>query len=154
LPYIPPVHQPEIQFQTMSDENEKTPGTDVSEAPAPTPSDDKWADRRRHPRAPLQLLIQYRFDTFEEFLAEYSVNISAGGMFIRTESPREMGSFVYLQFALRDGSRLIEGLGKVVHVNPPGEPNRTPGMGIEFVNLDSESTALIEEIIAGRLQVG
>ncbi len=108
-------------------------------------------NRRKHPRVPLQLLVQYRFDTFEDFLAEYSVDLSSGGMFVRTTTPREEGSFIYLQFALRDGLRLIEGLGKVVRVNPPGDPDRVPGMGIEFVNLDPDSQALIDEIITKRL---
>ncbi|MGC4120320.1 MAG: PilZ domain-containing protein [Myxococcales bacterium] len=102
-------------------------------------------ERRRHPRAPLQLLIQYRFDTFDEFMAEYSVDISCGGMFIKTRQPIEEGSFVYLQFSLKDGSRLIEGLGKVVRVNPADDPKQVPGMGVEFVNFDAESMALIEE---------
>lgn len=109
------------------------------------------ADRRKHPRASLQLLIQYRFESFDQFLAEYSTDLSVGGLFIKTDSPREEGSFVYLQFALNDGSRLIEGMGKVVRVNPPGDPARTAGMGIEFVNFDDESMALIEEIVAHRL---
>ncbi|MFN7132308.1 MAG: TIGR02266 family protein [Myxococcales bacterium] len=109
------------------------------------------ADKRKHPRAPLQLLIQFRFDTFDDFLAEYSTDISLGGMFIRTRQPREEGSFIYLQFALKDGARLIEGLGKVVRVNPPGDPDTIPGMGVEFVNFDEESMALIEEIVAQKL---
>ena len=108
-------------------------------------------ERRRHPRAPLQLLIQYRFDTFDEFMAEYSVDISVGGMFIKTRKPHELGSFVYLQFSLKDGSRLIEGLGKVVRVNSPDDPKVVPGMGVEFVNFDPESMALIEEIVANRV---
>lgn len=116
----------------------------------PVDAEPSGADRRRFPRASLQLLIQYRFDSFDDFLAEYSVDISVGGMFIRTDKPHEEGSFVYLQFALKDGSRLIEGLGKVVRVNPPGEGGIS-GMGIEFVNFDAESMALIEEIVANRL---
>src|SRR2546423_6590799 len=103
-------------------------------------------NRRRHPRTPLSLLVQFRFNTFEDFLAEYSVNISPGGMFIRTTEPREEGSMIYLQFSLKDGSKLIEGLGRVVRVNPEGDPGREPGMGIEFVNFDEESMQLIEEI--------
>jgi uncharacterized protein (TIGR02266 family) len=115
------------------------------------PEDDSsGAERRRHPRKPLHILVQFRFNTFEEFLAEYSLNISPGGIFIRTEEPREEGSMVYLQFSLRDGSRLIEGMGKVVRVNPPGDEDRPAGMGIEFVNFDEESMALIEEICAAR----
>ncbi len=106
------------------------------------------SDRRRYPRVPLSLLIQYRFDTLEDFLAEYSVDISEGGMFIRTEEPREEGSLIYLQFYLRDGAKLIEGLGKVVRVNPPGRPGEAAGMGVEFVNFDEESMKLIQQIVA------
>lgn len=112
-----------------------------------TPAEDDRR-RRRHPRTPLSILVQYRFNSFEDFLAEYSVNLSPGGMFIRTDEPRELGEMVYLQFTLQDGSRLIEGLGKVVWVNDPKDRTRTPGMGIEFVNFDEDSAALIEEICA------
>lgn len=108
------------------------------------------ANRRRFPRTPLSLLVQYRFNTFDDFLAEYSVNISPGGIFIRTDKPLEEGSMVYLQFSLKDGSRLIEGMGKVVRVNPPGVKDRTSGMGIEFVSFDEESMELINEICAQR----
>jgi molecular chaperone DnaK len=107
-------------------------------------------DRRKHPRTPLSLLVQFRFNTFEDFLTDYSMNISPGGMFIRTEEPHEEGSIIYLQFSLKDGSRLIEGMGKVVRCNPPGDKSRTPGMGIEFLNFDDESMALIQEICATR----
>jgi uncharacterized protein (TIGR02266 family) len=108
------------------------------------------AEKRRHPRTPLNVLVQFRFDSFDDFLAEYSLNISPGGIFIRTEQPREEGAVIYLQFSLKDGSRLIEGMGRVVRVNPPGDPKRPAGMGIEFTNFDEESMALISEICAQR----
>jgi molecular chaperone DnaK len=107
-------------------------------------------NRRKHPRTPLTLLIQFRCNSFENFLAEYALDLSPGGMFIRTNEPREEGSLVYLQFTLRDGSRLIEGMGRVVRVNRPGDEGREAGMGIEFVNFDDESTALIDQICASR----
>ena len=108
------------------------------------------ANRRRHPRTPLNVLVQFRFDTFEDFLAEYSVNISPGGIFLRTEAPQEVGAIVYLQFSLKDGSRLIEGMGRVVRVNPASPGGPPAGMGVEFLNFDEESMALIEEICAQR----
>lgn len=113
-------------------------------------SDEGGADRRRHPRTPLNVLVQFRFDTFEDFLAEYSLNLSPGGIFIRTDTPREEGAVIYLQFTLKDGSRLIEGMGKVVRVNPPKKDGPPAGMGIEFMNLDEDSAALIEEVCAQR----
>jgi uncharacterized protein (TIGR02266 family) len=112
-------------------------------------SDEKsGADRRRHPRTPLSLLVQFRSNTFEDFLADYSMNLSPGGIFIRTDEPREEGTIIYLQFSLKDGSRLIEGMGKVVRVHPAGHAD--PGMGIEFINFDDESMQLINEICAAR----
>lgn len=104
------------------------------------------ANKRVHPRSPLSLLVQYRFDSFEDFMAEYSADISLGGMFIRTDEPRPSGSMIYLQFSLKDGSSLIEGLGRVVHVTGPDDEGAT-GMGVEFVNFDDESSEFIEQLV-------
>src|SRR3569833_4680615 len=86
----------------------------MSEPASTEPPD--GSEKRKAPRAELHILVQFRFNTFEDFLAEYSTDISVGGMFLRTDKPRPEGSMIYLQFALRDGSKLIEGLGKVVRV--------------------------------------
>jgi type IV pilus assembly protein PilZ len=109
----------------------------------------KGVERRKYPRVPLSLLIQYRFDTLEDFLSEYSTNISIGGMFIRTDKPKDEGTLVYLQFYLRDGAKLIEGLGRVVRVNPMDSAGdeSAAGMGVEFVNFDEESMELIRQIV-------
>jgi uncharacterized protein (TIGR02266 family) len=112
------------------------------------PSDS--SHQRRHDRQPVSLLVQYRFDTFEDFLAEYSVNLSPGGMFIRSDSPRGLGEMLYLQFALKDGSKLIEGYARVVQVQPEGAP--IPGMGVQFVSFDEESTNLIRQICESKPQ--
>ena len=106
------------------------------------------AERREFDRAPLNMLVQFRLGDLNEFMRDYAVNISLGGMFIRTREPHPEGSMIYLQFRLKDGSKLIEGLGKVVHVNPPS--HAVPGMGVEFVNLDDSSKLLISEIIEER----
>jgi uncharacterized protein (TIGR02266 family) len=103
------------------------------------------------------MLIRHRFDSLEEFIGEHSSDLSMGGLFLRTESLREVGSLVYLQFSLITGETLIEGLGRVVHVSPPANSPRNSearavGIGIEFVNLDEGSLALIEEIVVQRLR--
>ena len=112
---------------------------------------DAGDEKRRHPRAALSLLVQFRSTTFEDFLAHYSVDLSVGGIFLRTDAPRPEGTLLYFQFTLDDGSRLIEGLGRVVRVNPPA-PGRVAGMGLEFVNLDPASAELIADIVAARAQ--
>jgi len=117
----------------------------------PSPyEEDLERDRRDQPRAPLSLLVQHRVEDVDTFMEEYSQDISVGGMFLRTDTPHAVGSTIYLQFKLEDGSPLIEGMGRVVHVNPPGGP-APEGMGIEFVSFDEASLAFIEEIVASRL---
>ncbi|MBK6689788.1 MAG: PilZ domain-containing protein [Deltaproteobacteria bacterium] len=110
-------------------------------------------DRRRFPRVPLNLLIQYRFDTFEDFISEYASDLSEGGMFIKNDDDddtHEEGQLVYLQFTLKDGTRLIEGLGKIVRIND--QRSGDPGLGIEFLNFDEDSKALIEAIVRERAE--
>ena len=107
-------------------------------------------ERRQHERVPLNVLIQYRVESFEEFLCEYAMDLSEGGMFIRTDEVRELGAMVYLQFSLKDGTKLIEGLGRVVHISPKSSSDN-PGMGLEFVSFDEESRAMIKAIVDARL---
>lgn len=115
---------------------------------ADEPNDPK--KKRKHERTDLSLLVQYRFNTFEDFIPDYAVNLSPGGMFLNTEEPREVGSMIYLQFSLKDGSRLIEGLGRVVRVIPPGSGNKTPGMAIEFTDFDEDAEKFIRQICEGK----
>jgi len=105
-------------------------------------------ERRAQRRLPLRMLVQMRVHDLDEFMRVYSSDVSVGGMFIRTVDARPVGTTVYLQFRLDDGSRLIEGLARVVHVNPPEHP--APGMGVEFVDLDWRSRQLVEDILAAR----
>jgi c-di-GMP-binding flagellar brake protein YcgR len=70
-------------------------------------------------------------------------------MFVRSRTPHPQGSMVYVQFRLEDGVKIIEGLAKVVHVNPPD--SAVPGMGLEFVNLDTASQELIDRIVKSRV---
>ncbi len=105
-------------------------------------------ERRVHPRVLTPLLVHYRFPSRADFLKQYASDISRGGMFIRTDDPCQVGQVLCLQFVLEDGGKLIEGSGTVVHANT-GE--RAPrGMGIEFLNLEPESVALIDDIVAKR----
>jgi type IV pilus assembly protein PilZ len=126
-------------------------GTERTNTPTPSTT-----NRRRYPRAPLSLLVQFRFNTVQEFMMEYATNISIGGMFIRTTEPREIGTLIYFQFTLKDGSKLIEGLGRVTWVSKYDPENTSgeqePGMGLEYVNVDEESMTLVEQIVTQNLK--
>ncbi len=100
-------------------------------------------NRRKHPRRELALLVQYRFNSLEDFLAEYATNLSPGGMFIQTDRPSPVGSTLHLQFSLKDGSRLIDGLVRVARVVRVGTREHPAGMGVEFLDLAPELRELL-----------
>ena len=97
------------------------------------------------------MLVQFRFNSFEEFAAEYSVNLSTTGIFICAEDCPEVGAAVYLQFLLPDDTRLIEGLGRVARVVQADPTTKTAaGFAIQFVDFDEQSLEVIRRVCEGK----
>jgi molecular chaperone DnaK len=110
-------------------------------------------DKRRDPRVPTELALKLAFDSVGDFIERYALNISRGGIFVRSRDPRPAGTRLNFDLRLRSGERVIRGTGVVVWTTPPsapGEPPRAPGMGIQFVELDAASRALVDQIVARR----
>jgi Tfp pilus assembly protein PilZ len=63
-----------------------------------------------------------------------SADLSEGGAFLRSELLFEIGDTLELEIPLPSGQP-IKAMGRVVRVSQSGEPDSTPGMGIEFVQL-------------------
>ena len=108
------------------------------------------SDRRLFRRVPFFRKVQYRFETIEDFRSRFANDLSLGGMFIKTEKPEPMGTVIFLEFDLQDGSKILSGYGKVVRVNPAGVPDFDPGMGIEFLKFDDESLQRIRQLVSER----
>lgn len=112
--------------------------------------DRRKEDRRRDIRVPVVTLAKLRFPDFDTFLDEYSLNISKGGIFIKSTNTKPVGTRIIFSLVLEDYSKLIEGEGKVVRVvkaDAEGGGDRIPGMAIEFTRLDESSKELIDNII-------
>lgn len=107
---------------------------------------------QRYPRAELRRKVSLKFKEFQGFVNEYSENVSAGGMFIRTSSPQPVGTVFDFELTLGDDYTLIHGLGEVVWVRERDEAfDRPPGMGVRFLSLDPGSRKLIDRMVAERL---
>lgn len=97
------------------------------------------------------MLVQFRLQSYEQFLTDYACDVSVGGMFLRTREPKPKGTMLYFQFTTRDDGALIEGLGRVVRVvEKDGGEEAPAGMGIEFVNVEEPSMTLIRDIVERR----
>ncbi|HET9595707.1 MAG TPA: TIGR02266 family protein, partial [Anaeromyxobacteraceae bacterium] len=110
-------------------------------------------EQRRDPRVVVELGLKLAFGSVDEFIERYALNISRGGIFVRTRDPRPPGTAVAFDIRLATGERVIRGRGLVKWTTPPsapGEPPRAPGMGIKFVELDAASRTLVDLIVATR----
>lgn len=112
----------------------------------------KLENRRKFFRIPVSLHVNISFDEVDTFISEYSSNLSAGGIFIRTSCPRKVGTFVKLSMKLNSGNKLVEAEGVVVRAILPNDahPSEVPGMAIKFLNIDYQSKKTIEKYIESR----
>jgi len=105
-------------------------------------------DRRATPRYAARFAV--RFGSVDEFRREYATNISAGGLFIRTEEPPAMDAVVDVVLELPGGDP-IQGKALVVHRVTPEEARGRqvdPGIGVQFVHGDDRFRERIDRFVA------
>jgi uncharacterized protein (TIGR02266 family) len=102
------------------------------------------AERRQDER--LDEILQVEF---EDSPVGQTVNISRGGVFIRTPNPLDLEEEFLLKLHIPDGQEPMEALCKVVWANKYGkESEEMPrGMGVKFLRLQDEFKRRIEEFI-------
>ncbi len=107
---------------------------------------------RQGKRTPVTLKIKFKSETLEQFIERYAVDVSQGGIFIRTKEPLAVGTQMKFEFQLKDASPLIAGEGTVVWTreNDPSRPAIAPGMGVRFDRLADGSQQVLEKILASR----
>lgn len=108
----------------------------------------KPMDRRATPRYAARFAV--RFGSVDEFRREYATNISAGGLFIRTEQPPAMGAVVDVVLEL-PGGEPIQGKALVVHRVTPEEARGRqvdPGIGVQFVHGDDRFRERVDQFVA------
>src|SRR6267378_1530034 len=104
--------------------------------------------RRAFPRVEARFGV--RFGNVQDFVLEYAANISAGGVFVQTESPPELHAVVTVIMELPDGGKPVEAKGVVVHRVSAQEAkgrNSPPGAGVQFVDSSDEFRERIDRAI-------
>lgn len=100
-------------------------------------------DRRTSIRATAEYSVNYLLD--DDYVLSFSRDISADGMFIRTDKPAKEGNIIHLNFDINNVSgKDIEAT--VVYCNANPKSNET-GMGVKFNNIDSELKDAILHIV-------
>jgi uncharacterized protein (TIGR02266 family) len=103
-------------------------------------------------RVPVDLHVTLRFDTPSEAIRSRALDISEGGIFIATSSPRDEATLVYLTLEIAGYPLKLEGVvARSVYPPPPGQvPDQRPGMGIVFTDMDDATHQVVSELVAKR----
>src|SRR6266540_7301420 len=96
-------------------------------------------NRRHSPRVILGIPIQYRFGN--TIAAALTLNLSRGGIGIRTTSPLESNARIKVRFRMPGSKKDIDAEGRVAW------SDRRVGMGVQFEKLPPGSQALIDQFV-------
>lgn len=96
-------------------------------------------NRRSSPRAVLGIPVAYRVGN--TIAAAVTLNVSRGGLAIRTTSPLGAGTFVKVRFRLPGASKEIDADARVVWAE------RRVGMGLQFTRIELAVQSAIDEFV-------
>ena len=119
----------------------------ISRALAAVP-EEGGSERRATARYPVHLAV--RFGTLDQLRKEFATNISAGGMFIRTDRPPPMDAVVQVSIDLPGGGAPIEAKATVVHrvtAEQARERGVEAGAGVQFVQTDDRFRERLDQMI-------
>ncbi len=91
-----------------------------------------------------------QYEALDLFHSNTILNISKGGMFIKTDRPHPLGTVLLLEFTLPGRKESIHVTGKVVWTHKPTQTSISsyePGMGIKFLDIKPNDLALIEDYV-------
>src|SRR3954447_1768929 len=96
-------------------------------------------NRRSSPRVVLGIPIQYRYGN--TIAAALTLNLSHGGIAIRTTSPLDGGSTIKVRFRMPGSKKDIDAEGRVAW------SDRRVGMGIQFEIVDAPNQSIIDNFV-------
>lgn len=121
------------------------PEEPVIEPPPDSAPESGSRDRRSAER--IEVLWSVDCETDDTFLYAAITNISAMGIFVRTDEPLPVGTSIRLKFSPdEDAPFVLHGMVQWVNRRRPSD-NPNPGMGIRFENLSPAERERIVEII-------
>jgi uncharacterized protein (TIGR02266 family) len=96
-------------------------------------------NRRSGPRVVLGVPVAYRIGNM--ISTSLTLNVSQGGVAVRTSNPHEAGTMLRVRFRLPGGHGELEALARVAW------SDRRVGMGLQFVDLDARTQARLDAYV-------
>ena len=110
--------------------------------PSPPPARQTSSDMRQAPR--FNVNLQVEFDNEADFAREHTINISKGGVFVRTTQRPALNSELGLRIKLPNG-QVIQTPARVVHVV---DHPQNGGVGLAFSREDQAFASALDQYLA------
>ncbi len=104
-----------------------------------------FKDQRRYPRVLTEVRVtcEYGADSFYH----YTLNVSQGGIFIRTPKPLDADTTIKVEFTLPSLGHTFSIEGKVAWRKEKGDESGDAGMGIEFTDISDRDSSLLRQYV-------
>lgn len=96
--------------------------------------------------------VRLRYSDLDTFVERFAPNVTRGGIFLASRSPRAEGEIFRFEVQLATGAVALAGEGKVIWVKPydAAEPQKPHGMGVQFVQIDPGSRETLSRILQAK----
>jgi uncharacterized protein (TIGR02266 family) len=94
--------------------------------------------------------LQVSYKSYNEFITEYTKNVSSGGIFINTRRHHEISEVVDLSLVVPGLDNPLNIKGEVIHIKIHNVADEDAGIGIKLIDIDSESRKALIEFIKSR----
>lgn len=96
---------------------------------------------------PVGLAVKLPFATTAEFITKYGVNLTRGGIYLRSKVVKPVGTAVTIDLKLSSGERILYA-SAVVHFTTGQGGQGVTGMGLRFLTLDAASQKFLKKEVS------
>lgn len=105
-------------------------------------------NQRTDERCEVSLKVTYQ--SYDNFIIEYTKNVSSGGMFLKTKQRHEIGSRASLLLHVPGLDDPVTIIGEIVHTHFFNVEDENSGVGIKFIEIDDKSRQKLIDFITSR----
>ncbi len=111
-------------------------------------TEESFIDKRTEKRCSVSLKVSYR--TFDEFIDEYTKNVSRRGMFIKTTRHHTHNEIAEILLHVPELPYPVRIKGEIVHIDLDSENTENCGVGVKFIDIDDQSRGALIAFIKSR----
>lgn len=107
------------------------------------------SEKRLFPRKLMKTKVVFEDEFGDGMICAYADDISLGGLFLLSDIPLKVGSYIFISFFLPDSSIEVRSTGQIVRVTREStkDGGASQGMGVRFVGLTGDTARAIQDYV-------